>query len=146
MASFVEWDLPDILEDINGNDQIYYEGNRNLKKAGVQLPYSDEHITEFIKCKNDIFYFAEKYYHIRDLDEGILKIKLRKYQKNMLTSFQENRNTIVNATRQCVVGQTYINIRNKKTSEIVRLEIKELYEILKRYNEAIRILETDIAT
>jgi len=101
MAHKIEWDLEDITLDVNGNDYIYYENNKNLKKAGVELPYTEEHITEFIKCKNDIFYFAEKYYHIRDLDLGIIKIKLRNYQKEMLASFVDNRNTICNATRQC---------------------------------------------
>jgi len=144
--SSIEWDLPDITTDVNGNDYIYYEGNKNLKKAAVQLPYSQEHIEEYIKCKNDVFYFAEKYYHIRDLDKGIIKIKLRDYQKTMLSSFIDNRNTIVNATRQCVVGQTKINLRNKETGEIISLKIQELYELLQRYNEVIDMIETDIAT
>ncbi len=144
MALKIEWDIPDIIVDMDGNDDIYYENNKNLKKAGVQLPYTDEHIKEFIKCKNDVFYFAEKYYHIRDLDAGILKIKLRDYQKEMLESFVDNRNTICNATRQCVVGDTHIRLRNKKTNCILDIEIQELYELLKRYDEAISIIKSDV--
>lgn len=146
MGAKLDWDLPDIIVDVNGNDNIYYDGNKNLKRADIQLPYSQEHIEEYIKCKNDIFYFAERYYFIRDLDLGMIKIELRDYQKEMITSFVNNRNTVVNATRQCVVGQTHIRLRSKKTGEIIEVEIKELYELLKRYNEAIQILETDTDT
>lgn len=100
MSAKLEWDLPDITVDVNGNDNIYYEGNKNLKRADIQLPYSQEHIEEYIKCKNDVFYFAERYYFIRDLDLGMIKIELRDYQKEMISSFVNNRNTVVNATRQ----------------------------------------------
>lgn len=144
MSNSIEWDLPDITTDVNGNDYIYYEGNKNLKKAAVQLPYSQEHIEEYVKCKNDVFYFAEKYYHIRDLDKGIIKIKLRDYQKTMLSSFVDNRNTIVNATRQCLLGDTHIRVRNKKTHEVVEIEIAELYKHLKALNEAIDMIEKDL--
>ena len=101
MARIIEWPVPDILVDIDGSEDIYYENNHNLKRAGVQMAYSQAHLDEFKKCAEDIFYFAETYYHIRNLDDGIIKIKLRKYQREMLTSFVENRNTIINATRQC---------------------------------------------
>jgi len=130
MAQKIEWDIPDILVDMDGNDAIYYENNKNLKKADVQLPYSAEHIKEFIKCKEDVFYFAEKYYHIKSLDEGILKIKLRDYQKQMLASFVDHRNSVVNATRQCVSEDTTIRVRNKKTGEIKDIEIGDFYNQL----------------
>jgi len=150
MATKVTWDLPDILTDIDGNDSIYYENNKNLKKADVQLPYSEEHIKEFLKCKNDIFYFAETYYHIRDLDLGILKIKLRDYQKEMLTSFIDNRNSIVNATRQCgkstafeifvchyVLFQEHKAVAilaNKATSALnILRKVKVAYELLPKW-------------
>lgn len=130
MAQKVEWKLPDIVVDIKGNKDIYYENNRNLKRAEIQLAFTEEHREEFNKCANDIHYFAENYYHIRTLDEGIVKIKLRDYQKNMLDSFVGNRNTIVNATRQCVVGSTIVSIFDKQKSRFFDTPIENLFWIL----------------
>jgi len=150
MAQTIEWELPDIEEDVEGNFNIFYENNKLLKRADIQLAYTDEHIKEFIKCKEDIFYFAEKYYHIRDLDLGIIKIKLRKYQKEMLTSFVDNRNTICNATRQCgkstafeifvchyVLFQEHKNVAilaNKAASAInILRKVKVAYSLLPKW-------------
>jgi len=121
--------LPEINVDANGDD-IAFENNPNRKRAGVQLAYTIEHIEEIERCRTDIFYFAEKYYHILDLDKGMLKIKLREYQKEMLRSFVENRNTIVNATRQCVRGDSKIRLRNKRTNDIVEINIEDFFEML----------------
>ncbi len=147
MATFVEWDLPDITCDVNGNTGIYYENNKNLKKADVTLPYSDEHIKEFMKCKDDIFYFAEKYYHIRSLDEGIIKIKLRYYQKTMLQSFVDNRNTIVNATRQCGKSTAfeifvchYILFQEQKSVAILANKAMSATNILRKVKVAYELL------
>lgn len=101
IKDYVTWPVPDIKVDINGNENIYYENNQNLRAAGVSLPYTEKHLKEFQRCFKDVYHFAENYYHIRTLDHGIVKIKLRDYQKRMLDSFIGNRNTIVNATRQC---------------------------------------------
>ena len=147
MATKVTWDIPDILMDIDGNDSIYYEKNRNLKRAGVQLPYSEEHIKEFLKCKEDVFYFAEKYYHIRDLDKGILKIKLRDYQKEMLSSFTNNRNTIVNATRQSGKSTSfeifvchYILFQEQKSVAILANKAMSATNILRKVKVAYELL------
>lgn len=91
--------LADFEEDVFG-ECIFYEGNPSLKKAGHKLPYTIEHLEEYERCKKDIFYFAENYYYILDLDKGQVKIKLRDYQKEILMSFIDHRNSIVNATRQ----------------------------------------------
>lgn len=147
MAHAIKWDLEDLLTDIDGNDNIYYENNRNLKKADVQLPYSEEHIKEFMKCKNDVFYFAEKYYHIRDLDLGILKIKLRDYQKEMLSSFIDNRNTIVNATRQAGKSTSfeifvchYILFQEQKNVAILANKAASATNILRKVKVAYELL------
>ena len=37
-----------------------YLGNPNLKKANTQIQFSAKQIEEFLKCKNDPVYFAQK--------------------------------------------------------------------------------------
>ena len=42
-----------------------YLGNPNLKKANTKQEFSEEHIVEFVRCKDDPVYFTEKYIRIR---------------------------------------------------------------------------------
>jgi hypothetical protein len=64
-----------------------YNKDSNLRGAGEKYPWTPDLIEEYIRCKNDILYFAEKYFYIISLDEGKIKIPLRDYQKKMLKSF-----------------------------------------------------------
>jgi len=153
MARKISWPVEDITVDIDGNEDIFYENNRNLRRSGIKLPYTQAHLDEFKKCAEDIFYFAENYYHIRNLDEGIIKIKLREYQKEMLTSFVENRNTIINATRQCGKSTSfeifvcwYILFHEQKSAAVlankaasslgILRKIKMAYELLPKWLQA----------
>jgi hypothetical protein len=81
----------------------FYEGKQNLKRGNIVFEYTDAEITELAKCAHDIVYFAEKYAVVMT-DEGIQKVKLREYQKDMLRNFQHNRFNIVLASRQ--MGKT----------------------------------------
>lgn len=91
--------LNDFTNDISGVE-IAYNNNTNLKQCGAILPLSKEHIEEFIKCKNDIFYFATQYYSIMSLKDGIIKIPLRDYQYKILGEFIDKRFIILLASRQ----------------------------------------------
>ena len=81
----------------------FYEGKQHLKRGNIVFEYTDAEITEIAKCAHDIVYFAEKYAVVMT-DEGIQKVKLREYQKDMLRNFQHNRFNIVLASRQ--MGKT----------------------------------------
>lgn len=116
--------LLDFEKDVNGKT-ISFDGNTNLKGAGTKLAFTKEHVEEYLKCKEDIQYFAEQYYHIISIDEGLQKIIMRDYQKNLVTHFIDNRFSIVLASRQCVTGDAKIRIRNKKTGEIENISIAE---------------------
>lgn len=64
-----------------------YKKDPNLKADGEQVPMTPDLVEEYMRCKNDILYFAEKYFYIVSLDHGKIKIPLRLYQKKMLKSF-----------------------------------------------------------
>lgn len=81
----------------------FYEGKQHLRKGNIVFEYTDEEIQEIARCANDIVYFAEKYAVVMT-DDGIRKVKLRDYQKEMLKNLQENRFNIVLASRQ--MGKT----------------------------------------
>jgi hypothetical protein len=64
-----------------------YNKDPNLRADGEQYPFTPDLIEEYIRCKKDILYFAEKYFYIISLDKGKIRIPLRDYQKKMLKSF-----------------------------------------------------------
>ena len=51
------------------SDTVYL-GNPNLKRSNVQVEFTAEQISEYLKCKNDPVYFAKNYIKIVSLDEG----------------------------------------------------------------------------
>jgi hypothetical protein len=81
----------------------FYEGKQHLKKGNIVFEYTDEELLEISRCASDIVYFAEKYAVVMT-DDGIQRVKLREYQKEMLRNFQNNRFNIVLASRQ--MGKT----------------------------------------
>jgi len=66
-----------------------YMGNRTLRKAGEQFKYTEDQIQEYIKCKKDIIYFAEKYFYIVTIDRGKHLIELYDFQKKILKACLE---------------------------------------------------------
>lgn len=79
---------------------IGYNGNVNLKKARKQLEWSADMLQEWIKCRDDPIYFAEKYIQIVHVDHGLIPIKLYDYQKEIITKLTNNRRVTVVTSRQ----------------------------------------------
>lgn len=93
----------------------------------------DWRIREIVKCKKDIVYFAENYYKIVTLDEGLVQIKLYDVQKDLLKLMQKENRLVTLASRQsskCVFPNTLITVRNKKTGKISKIPIEEFYNSL----------------
>jgi hypothetical protein len=82
--------------------------NKNpMKRLGnVVFEWTAEEIEEWKKCSEDVLYFAKKYCYAMT-DEGIQNITLRDYQEDALRQYQENRNNIVLAGRQCGKCQNF---------------------------------------
>jgi hypothetical protein len=86
------------------NNKDSYRDNPLLKKAGVQVQWTQEQIDEYIKCKNDAIYFAKNYVKIVNVDEGLINFRMWPFQEEMLALFQKNRFVITKCPRQ--VGKT----------------------------------------
>lgn len=81
----------------------FHEGKFEYKKANIVFEYTAEEIKEIRRCATDIVYFANKYCTVMT-DEGVRTITLRPYQERMVKHFQDNRFSIVLASRQ--IGKT----------------------------------------
>ncbi len=86
----------------NKNDG--YLGNDKLKKVGVDLPYTEEQVTEILKCSEDPIYFIKKYVKIVNVDLGIVDFDMWPFQEDMVDGFHKNRFSICKMPRQ--VGKT----------------------------------------
>jgi len=85
------------------SSSISYRDNALLKRAGIQLSYTQEQIDEYIRCSRDPIYFA-KYIKIITLDDGLVPFKMYDFQKDMIQTFHNNRFVITKCPRQ--VGKT----------------------------------------
>ena len=77
-----------------------YLGNPNLKRANIAQNFSDEQVSEFIKCSNDPVYFIVNYIKIISLDKGLVNFDLYDFQASMVNKFHDNRFNIAKLPRQ----------------------------------------------
>lgn len=120
----------------------FYEGKQFLRRGNIVFDYTDEELKEIAKCANDIVYFAEKYAVVMT-DNGIQKVKLREYQKDLLRDFQHNRFNIVLASRQmgkCQLHTTNINIKDS-SGNFKTISIGELYYTILKETRSLKVTE-----
>ena len=128
-----------------------YNGNEKLRGYGQLVETTEEQIAEYIRCKEDIVYWAEKYFYIVDIDHGKMKIPLRDYQKKMLKAFTNpskgKRHNVVLSSRQSGKTTTasiflshYAIFNEQKTIAVMANKEKTSMEILLRIKSAIQEL------
>ena len=109
----------------------YYRGSKNIPVAGAQYEFTADMVSELVKCKNDIIYFAENFFYIINLDKGKVKIELYEAQRRVLRTFVRERMACVLSSRQvgkCFSFNTLLQIRCKSTGEIKNITAEELFE------------------
>ena len=117
------------------NKRTRYDNRPNLKRSGIKTQWTQEMVDEWMKCRDDILYFAENYCSIIHIDHGVIQVQLRDYQKEMLKLMHDNRLMAANLSRQlgkCVTYDTIINIRNKKTKKVESISIGDFHELCKK--------------
>jgi hypothetical protein len=108
-------------ERINDGEKVqrfenpWFKNEIGVRRSGVTFKLSDDEIQEYIRCKLDIHYFAEKYCKVKTEDGSIRNITLRDYQKDILDLYTNNRFSILMGSRQigkCFSFNTLVNIEN----------------------------------
>lgn len=87
----------------------HYKGNPNLKAENVQVEFTEEQISEYLKCKADPVYFALKYIRIVSLDEGLIPFDMYDFQKDLIKNFHEQRFNIAKLPRQTGKSTTVVS-------------------------------------
>jgi hypothetical protein len=116
-----------------------YSGNPLLKKANIQIKYTEAQIEEFVKCRNNPVYFTKNYLKIVSLDEGLIPFKLYKFQEKLIQRFHKNRFNICKLPRQagktsCVVAYLlhYLIFNDSVNIAILANKAQSAREILSR--------------
>ena len=86
-----------------------YLGNPNLKKANTPIQFTEEQVIEFLKCKEDPVYFANKYIKIVSLDEGLTQFHPYDFQEKLINNFHNNRFNICKMPRQTGKSTTVVS-------------------------------------
>ena len=106
----------------------------HLKRANTPMEYTNEQVLELKKCMADPVYFICNYVMIQHPTKGSVPFAMYPFQKNMVDMFNENRYSIVLASRQvgkCQKGTsniTIINKPNKIRKFILYFLDRQLYE------------------
>lgn len=85
----------------------WFKNEIGVRRNGITFRMTEDEIQEYIKCKTDIQYFAEKYCKVKTEDGSVSNITLRDYQKDILDLFSKNRFSILCASRQIGKCSTY---------------------------------------
>jgi len=89
----------------------FYNGNTNIKKAGIKTGFTSDEIKEYIKCRDDILYFTKNYVKIITLDYGLQLFHPYEYQERMLDAFNNHRfviNLLPRQTGKSTIVAAYI--------------------------------------
>lgn len=128
------------------SDKTYYL-NPKIKRTNLIENYTQDELTEYIKCSKDPIYFIETWVKIVSLDQGLIPLILRDYQKDLIVSLMENRFSIILAARQAAKTTTvatfllwYAIFNSDKTVAILANKAATAREILSRVTLALEHL------
>jgi len=112
------------------HEKLWFNNLPGVRKSGIPFAMTDDEILEYAKCKLSVHYFAEHYCKIKREDGTIGKIKLRDYQKEIISLFNDNRFSILMASRQtgkCVSPSTLIKVKEIESGIEYNFTIGEFY-------------------
>lgn len=127
----------------------WLKGEVGLRRSGISFNMSDLEMHEYVKCATDIDYFTEEYCKVKTEDGSIGAIKLREYQKEILSNFVTSRFNILMASRQvgkcnqlitkvlCEITDTDGNIIKK---EIPMYKLLFIYKINKNIFDYVKYI------
>lgn len=97
------------IDDIKLKAGDAYLSNPNLKRANTPIEWTEEHVIEFLKCKDDPIYFAKNYIKIVHVDEGLVPFNMWQFQEKLISNFHENRFNIALMPRQVGKSTTVVS-------------------------------------
>jgi hypothetical protein len=114
------------------HEKVWFSNTKGVRKPYLTFAMTDDEFEEYIKCKINIHYFAEKYCQIKREDGTVGPMILRDYQKDIIDLYTKNPRSILMASRQtgkCLTFNTLASVQNLD-GVILKIPIGLIY-----YNE-----------
>ena len=87
-----------------------YLGNQNLKRSNVKHQWTQQQVSEWLKCAQDPVYFIETYVKIVNVDHGLVNFSLYDYQQDIVNLSVQERFVICKMPRQCGKTTTLVGV------------------------------------
>lgn len=124
-------------------EKLWFNNLRGIRKSNLIFAMTDDEFEEYIKCKINVQYFAEKYCSIKREDGTIGPMKLREYQKDIIDLYTKNPRSILMASRQtgkCNCFNINVLVKNNDGT-IEEKSIGDMYYNELKKNRPLMILE-----
>ena len=143
----------DIIKDIEDREnlgkilkryeKIWFQNVRGVRKPYLTFAMTNEEFEEYIKCKINIHYFAEKYCQIKREDGTVGPMKLRDYQRKIIDLYSKNPRSILMASRQigkCMIFNTLASTISDNGT-LLKIPIGLLYYTELKKDRSLTLLE-----
>lgn len=104
-----------------------------LKAPNQPTTYTQEQVEEIVKCAKDPIWFMERFVYIQHPLHGKLQFTAYPFQRDLINTYWQNRNTIAMIPRQagkCCINATLVTIKNNSTGKIFDIPIGTYYEYM----------------
>ena len=129
------------------HERLWFQNLRGVRKPYLTFAMDDVEFEEYVKCKIDIMYFAERYCQIKREDGTVGPMKLRDYQKEIIKLYTKNPRSILMASRQtgktvsaAIVILHFVLFNDDKGCMIVANKGKTVKEIIKKIKDIYKLL------
>lgn len=128
------------MNNFQSNRPKIYNGNPNLKSAGVPIEWEQWQVEEWLKCRDDPIYFIETYVKIVTVDYGLRPMILYDFQKKLANGILLESNRMISACARQMGKSTimsailchYIIFNDNKTCAILANKAATAREILSK--------------
>jgi hypothetical protein len=133
----------------NMTQDWYYSANENILRGRLKLEneYTVLQKLEWIKCRDSVIYFIEKYVQIISIDDGVIPFIMYDYQKELIQLYNDSRFVIATQCRQSGKTQTtaafllhFAIFNSSKNIAILANKGAQAQEILERIQQSFEFL------
>ena len=128
-------------------EKVWFANTRGVRKPFLTFAMTNHEFEEYVKCKIDIHYFAEKYCQIKREDGSVGPMRLRDYQKDIIDLYTKNPRSILMASRQtgktvsaAIVILHFVLFNDEKGVMIVANKGKTVKEIIRKIKDIYKLL------
>lgn len=133
-------------ERLTRNEQIWFQNNFGVRKAGITYCLNNQELKEFARCFGSIEYFSEHNCNIKKEDGNVGAITLRDYQKDILKKFNNKYNIIFRSRQMgltavmCIQFLHYLLFNDNKQIVIIAYNMETAKETIRKFKDIYKLM------